>query len=462
MPNLRLNPDNFSRAGLPGMRLVNMIAEAGGPLGVQFRARPALTSVLTVGAGPIRLVVEWFFNYFVISGTQVWCIPFNDPDTPVLVGSVAAGGYVQAAKSDTQLVIVSGFLAYCIESTDIFTMAQITDPDLPAVSSAVYQAGKFVYGQFGTGTYFFSATGDATDIDGLSFASTETSTDAIFRIETLDDEILFFGGGTVERHRPSGNPDAPFLRSPGRVYYQGTVSPQSVIRVDNTVIWIGGEIGADRIVYRAAQVPVRISDHSVEAAIGAFSRADVSQLVNITAFPATVEGHQYYVVRLPGAGAYAHDFSNGRWYSWESYGQTALRLLCGDGNVFGDAVNGALWQLAPEVFEDGSDPLVRVVSAYLATTARIPCETVTLQGAAGVGLPSGQGSDPMVEMRYSDDGGNNWSQWHSASLGVIGDYGARATWRRKGQIKPPGRLFEFRWSDPVLSVVWNVLVNERP
>ena len=52
-----------------------------------------------------------------------------------------------------------------------------------------------------------------------------------------------------------------------------------------------------------------------------------------------------------------------------------------------------------------------------------------------------------VDFRYSKDGGRNWSNWRTRSLGELGDFQKRVQFNRLGQ----GRqwVFEVRVTDPV-------------
>ena len=72
------------------------------------------------------------------------------------------------------------------------------------------------------------------------------------------------------------------------------------------------------------------------------------------------------------------------------------------------------------------------------------CET-------GVGLNSGQGSDPQIMLQYSDDGGRTYSNELWRSLGVIGAYKTRAIWRRLGQFR--SRQIVLTITDPVRRLV---------
>lgn len=66
---------------------------------------------------------------------------------------------------------------------------------------------------------------------------------------------------------------------------------------------------------------------------------------------------------------------------------------------------------------------------------------------AGVGTNTGQGADPTVMLRWSDDGGHTWSDIHTVAAGKIGEYTRRALWRRLGRSRD--RIYEVTVSDPV-------------
>jgi hypothetical protein len=65
----------------------------------------------------------------------------------------------------------------------------------------------------------------------------------------------------------------------------------------------------------------------------------------------------------------------------------------------------------------------------------------------GVGLATGQGSDPQVMFRLSRDGGHSWSEPLLLSAGALGAYTQRAIARRLGHARDA--VFEVTVSDPV-------------
>ena len=81
-------------------------------------------------------------------------------------------------------------------------------------------------------------------------------------------------------------------------------------------------------------------------------------------------------------------------------------------------------------------------------------------GEFGVGLSTGQGSDPQIMMRFSDDGGFTWSPDRRASIGRMGVRLIRAMWDRLGTFRQ--RTVEISVSDPVKRCFYGMRTNVRP
>lgn len=78
----------------------------------------------------------------------------------------------------------------------------------------------------------------------------------------------------------------------------------------------------------------------------------------------------------------------------------------------------------------------------------------------GVGLATGQGSDPTVWLSWSDDYGRTFGNDATARIGAIGEYRTRVEWRRLGRAR--GRVFRLQWSDPVYTSLLAVDVEAEP
>lgn len=70
----------------------------------------------------------------------------------------------------------------------------------------------------------------------------------------------------------------------------------------------------------------------------------------------------------------------------------------------------------------------------------------------GVGQANDPGANPQIGLRWSNDGGNTWSNQRWVSAGLQGQYGTRAIWRMLGRAR--NRVWELTSTDPV---VWAIV-----
>jgi len=446
MPLLPLATQAYGRAGLPKARLLNMYVERTpeGPTDSVRRPRPGLVAGSVVGLGPIRAIVTHQGYRYVVSGTRV----FRDG---VQIGILPAGEYpIRHAQSDTQLVMVVDGGAYLIGGA----VTAIAMPDADLVSDVAYSAGRFIYIIQDSGQYRYSEIADAEDIGDLNFATAESDPDDTVSVEVLGSDVLMFGEKSTEWLGPTNSTAAPFQRYEGRRYDIGSAAQNSAVRMDNGIFWVGTAQRSDRTdlkVYRTSAVPEVISTPAIDAYL-----SQCADITLATAVEVPAEGRSFYVLNIPGVTTVAFDVREKTWAEWSSYGEDVFRVQCFDAGLYGDGRNGQLWTFDTEAWMDGTDPIIRVCSAYLPTTARLRCSRIELYGARGEGDP---GTSPVVEMRYTDSDDHDWADWSPASLGPHGN-SARIRWVQLGQMKPPGRIVEFRCSDDVLFAPYGVAVNE--
>lgn len=440
-----------SRIGLPQAILVNLTVEdtPDGPTPDARIPRPGLVNSATAGAGPIRGVFRQAGVYggslFAVSGGTAY---INGAG----VGSIDGSDNARWAVSTSQFVVVGGGTAYLYDGSNF---AQITDPDLPLVSDVAVLGARFVYTTAGSGRFYWSEVNDAGNVDGLSFATDELAPDDTLGALVVGDEIYFLGASTIEPWYQTGDSDLPFQRAQGRSYDRGVIARDAAVNFDNTI----GFVGDDLIIYRLAQVPQRISNFGIEEKLKACTTPSLIQ-----AFAATVEGHAFLVVNIPGQGSFAYDAASTEWAEWRSYGLDQFRVTCstmyGATVYCGDRFSGTIWALTPGTYLDGTDPITFEATAFIPQPGgQTRCNNLVLQGARGNGTDTGQGSDPMVEMKYSDDQGHTFSRWRQASLGKRGKYAKRPVWQNLGSIKEPGRVVRIRTTDGVLPTMSGLLMN---
>lgn len=440
MAEMALNVEASNHEGVMPQRMVNMYVEPtpNGPDKVRRYPRPGLNTQITIGLGPIRCSFIWKTHRIIVSRSEVY---FDG----VLIGNITGDDLCRYAISDDEIVITADGKPWYVTSSSV---AVFTDPDLlPNIVDVLLSAGRFIYLSGDDTTFQWSALGDARNIDGLSFAeANENSSEVLLAGFVLVDDIVFFMGNTAEWWSPSDDAANPYQRSPGRKYNKGIAARATTVLTDNTVFFLG----SDRTVYRAGSVPTRVSNYTVEDATSRMTEAD---LADSSAFTVTFSGHVFYVLNLPGVGTWALDVGLSKWYEWSSWNRTRFRVTVADSELMGDFFSGAMFTFDKNSFNEVGDPIERVVSSYLAYKSGPALRNfnIYLRCVRGVGLVTGYGATPVVEMRYSDDEGYTYTPWREAPLGIQGDRSdvAKSIWYDLAAVDPPGRLYEYRCTDPV-------------
>jgi hypothetical protein len=73
-------------------------------------------------------------------------------------------------------------------------------------------------------------------------------------------------------------------------------------------------------------------------------------------------------------------------------------------------------------------------------------------------LPAGQ--EPQLFLRWSDDGGHTWSNYHARGVGLVGNYRRRVIWRQLGT--PRSRVYEVSMTDAYPLRIIDGYVNGDP
>ena len=379
-------------------------------------------------------------------------------------GIVSGSGYVSMATNGQYLVIVvPGGNAYAYDNVAL-TLTQITDVDFRTSDTVVFKDGYFVFSSSDGAVFFNSSLNDPFTYDALDFGTAEISSDKIVSLHVNHNELFVIGLETTELFQNIGGAGFPFQRIPGANIQKGAHARFSPLEFDNTFCFVGGGLNEQTAIWKVtgSSSAQKISSDAIDKEIQKFNKAEIEasfsmtfarhgQFLALFTFESTRIASRTFVYNAT-ASAYMQGniwfelqtgVSDNRWRV-QSIVQAYGKLLVGDQStgIIGEIDTDTLDYYGDEIYRSSTTaPFSENGMALFAGEFE-----ATLQ--SGVGLTTGQGSDPMIRMSFSDDGGRTFSDEFRRSIGKIGEYGHRSIWRQQGRF-PVSRMITLVVTDKV-------------
>lgn len=370
-------------------------------------------------------------------------------------------GRVNMAYDGSVILMVDGTNGYTYTISGA-TFAEVTDAQFPDAANTVTWLGSNFYVDDGVGDSFFWSP-DGTNWDALDFATAESQPDGIVRVFADHGEILLFGENTIEPWGLIESGDAPVSPVKSAITEFGLAARWSLCKYNDGLAFLGKNLqGQVQVYYLKGYVPTPISTQELDEIINGY--ATVS---DATGFAFMDRGHPFYQINFPTPGkSWRYDASTGKWgevaYSLaQTRHRAELQLDFVNQTLLSDYSNGNIYRLDPDVYTDNGVQIAReIVGRHIFNQEdRSVVDELYVDFETGVGLISGQGSDPQVMLQISKDNGNTWGNELWTTLGAIGKYLTRVYWRRLGVSYD--WVFKLRVTDPVKVVIAFAAVKMR-
>lgn len=354
-----------------------------------------------------------------------------------------------------QLFITSGGHGYCYDlATNVLTQVLTGDA---TQGGELY--GYFVAFDVKTSTIRISDLFDGLTWDPTQFAQRTIGSDPWrAMLVTPYGQILLPGIQSGEFWYNKGTFPFPFAPDPSGLFAYGAASTFSIQHSGTSPVWLGGtEEGGYTVLAAQGYAPERISNHALEEAMRGYPRVDdaIGQVYS-------EEGHRFYLLTFPTANVtWGYDFSSpqfgwskrGTWIAETAtyqYWRPVYHCFAFGIHLMADAQTGTVYHMANDLPFDVDGRVIRRMRrapVILAENLTLIHRWFELLMQTGVGLVLGQGSTPIVMLRYSDDSGQTWSSEITASAGAIGEFSTRVYWNALGAARQ--RIYEVTVSDPV-------------
>jgi hypothetical protein len=373
-------------------------------------------------------------------------------------------GPVSIADNGSFLVVVDGFYGYAYNlQTLVFT--NIIDPDFPGADTVTVLDNYLIFNRPGTQQFFWTNL-SGVDFDALDFTSVDGFPDRLLSVLAYRRELWLFGATTTERWYNAGDLFFPFQRIQGGFSEQGAAAAHSQAVLGDKLCWLtANQEGTAMVQLVLAGQVQRVSTHAVEHAWQQYPM--VSDAIG---WGEQRDGHEFYWLTFPSGNAtWVFDLATGLWHERAYLNPTTGQLDRHRANAatyafgqhfVGDWQNGNVYVLDQQTLTDNGAPMraVRRAPYVSAAKSKSPANlpwifhhTLHIDCEMGVGLATGQGSDPLLMLRWSDDGGATWTGERTARLGKMGERRARARFQRLGRSR--ARVYEASVTDPVIRTI---------
>lgn len=441
-------------------RLVNVFAEvapegAKGP--ITLRRAPGIASFAVCGAGPGRGLHVMKGRLYAVSGSALYRVGASaNVDN---LGSISGTTPVSMADNGTQLAIVTSGTSYVFDGG----LSAIGDPDFTSrrAGACDFLDNYLVIVEEESGRFFCSDLTDFTNYDALDFATAEGAPDDLVTLRVDHRAILLVGTESSELwQNASAGSGFPFERIANGFIEIGGAAKNGIGKQDNSVFWLANDVTFRRL---NGATPTRVSQHGVERAWRLYSRIDDAQCM-----PYTLDGHLCMAVSFPTAEAtWVFNCTTNEWFERESYRFDAWDvsgIAACYGRVFVQrASTGEIGVLDPKTYTEWNQTL-RAEWAYQPIYAQgngVEINRLEMGIETGVGLLSGQGSDPRITLEMSRRGGREgtFKSCGTRAVGAQGEFKTRVHWDGLGT--GDDTVIRASYSDPTPLTVWDTKIDAQ-
>lgn len=445
MPVIAFGSGSYQHRSLPvsSQQMVNCYLEVAPPRSkspVAVVPSYGIVPWLTVGTGMTRGAEVVNGVPFVVVGTSLYRL--TSERTAVLLGTGIVGAQepCSIAGDGQNVMVAADGRGYLYNSS---TLAQITDADFPGASWVGFLDGYFPIIEPTSGRIWINETPYVPSVwNALDFKTAEGNPDDLLWGIISQRELFAFGRETIEVFYNSDDTDFPLTRTASGFIEIGIQSEGAAVKTDNGILFFGN----DGLFYRLnGYAPERISTPSVEQAVESYADRSCRAL-------AFVEGGHKMAAFTFATATWVHDLSTQLWHERRSTGYERWRpgiTFAAYNKMFvGDLDSNLIGTLEPDTFEEWGEPLRSSCTAPPVDTGNRSTfhNLLELEFETGVGTLATP--DPQVMLDWSDDDGRTWSSEHWRSLGAMGEFQHKPTWRRMGRSRRP-RVYRYAITDRV-------------
>jgi hypothetical protein len=400
--------------------------------------RPAL--IPFVGGLPGKVVGQYYWEitdmvYFV-SDRSLFSMSENKVITEIGANLYGPGEDVSWDESANLELVTAGAVRKLFSANseriveyDGSTAQKLEGTNDPVKSSHIimfdtYLLSNELNGQKYDESILHSKVADPINFEG-AFFSAENKPDPIKAMHTDFDEIALFGSKTMENFYDNGVD--PFVAIPGGQVKQGTLSPWSIKSIDNAWFFLN----ADRRLVRVDGRQGRVLSQPIDDIL-----TDSADAENARGEEVTINGKTLYLLTI-NERTFVFDYAQnewvGEWASWNSTTATYKKFKARNfinikqwgKTLCSDVDTGTIYELSDNDYQDDGETIrSSVITGHFdhGTSRGKRVNELRLRLKRGkVARVTVDDPEPLLLVRWQNDGDGDWSNYRSIPLGFQGD-----------------------------------------
>jgi hypothetical protein len=425
--------------------------------------RPGLLAFnTTFGSNPSRGM--WAVNtlaqplLFTVHAGTLYSI--NNAGVTSVIGAIGTiTGDVSMADDGKYLVLVDGTSGYWYNMETPGALTLIVDGNFTTSPKTVsWQDNYFIVTSGASRQFQLSQITPSVDpavwpAIQINFAGSAAG--SLVAGQTDHSLLVLFGDVYTEFWQDTGSPDFPYANIPGSSQEFGLASAWSLAKFDNSLAGLfKNKMGGINVARLSGFNLQRLSDSDMEQIFDSYSASAVG---SAQGYSFMSEGHPLYVIMFPDTATWMYDGLSGAWTELQDdLGGPFIgkKFAVFQGRLcVSDAVDGKIYEFDPATYSDNGALIgMEIWTKHIWNDDKyIGISDIQIDIESGVGLATGQGSLPVMDMQVSKDGGNTFASVGFSSMGPIGEYTQRVKWRSLGSARD--WVLKLRITDPVKRVI---------
>ena len=272
-----------------------------------------------------------------------------------------------------------------------------------------------------------SNVGDPLTINGLNNASAESYSDDLLIPYAWREVVYFMGRESIELWYNSGQGNPPFDKIQGATQQIGLGAIHSVADNPDFLFYFGSDKQFHTLTAGSSTADSVISNPAMAKEFQTYLITD-----DCIGHTMELEGQWFYVATFPTQNITWVFPVGGEWFQW-GRGATG-RARCNsyayvfDKHLVAEHNTGNIYQLDPEVYSDAGEAIIRTRRSapihsgnFGADNKEFEINSLEIILETGVGLLSGQGSNPLIGLSVSRDGGKTFGTERFLRVGGLGE-----------------------------------------